>query len=138
MYQELWKMPDPSSARVGTHFIEESGRTCIVICNFSPDSTHSYRIRFEGVECYRGWYDATCRLELISEGYDRVTEVLQSDWKDEAIRALKKWGRDVSGLKHLMIYFDDGPAYEFICRSFEAEAFGMSPPQDPTDAEASS
>ncbi len=39
---------------------------------------------------------------------------------------MKKSGADAQGLVHLLINFDDGPAYEVVCRSFGVEGEARS------------
>lgn len=73
---------------------------------------------FVGVESFKCTYDEACSLEMI-EAYGKIVDIGNSDWLDEIRQNLLNYEADSKGLKHLRIYFDDGPCYEFICRSFE-------------------
>jgi nicotinamidase-related amidase len=53
--------------------------------------------------------------------YDRLSDLGRTQWLDGIRQQLSRFGDDVQALRHLMIYFDDGPCYEFICRSFKIE-----------------
>jgi hypothetical protein len=54
--------------------------------------------------------------------YDRLVEVTDSSWAPNVIERLRKMGGADAPWRHLMIYFDDGPCYEAICRAFRIEA----------------
>lgn len=89
-------------------------------CVFDPDGRDTYRIHLQGVESYKATYLWACTVQMC-DAYDRVVDAGATTWLSEVSGELLKRGADVSGLQHLMIYFDDGPCYEFICRSFSAE-----------------
>lgn len=84
------------------------------------DEQPSERLIFGGVESFRVTYHHSCTLEMI-DAYDRVVELPESVWLDEVRRQLQSHRDSSDGLRHLRIYLDDGPCYEFICRSFRAE-----------------
>jgi len=77
-------------------------------------------MRFAGVESYKATFYRACTVEM-RDAYDRVVDLGATAWLDEVSSELSQHGADRSGLQHLMIYFDDGPCYEFVCRSFSAE-----------------
>ena len=85
------------------------------------DEDGAVRIIFDGVEAFRCTYHHACTPEMI-ETYDRLTDVGRTGWLDAVRRQLSSFGEDDEALRHLMIYFDDGPCYEFICRGFRVEA----------------
>src|SRR2546426_2236659 len=120
MVTELWKLPEPSSARVRVDFSQPGGRTCLLTCLFEPDGSDGSRVTFEGVESYRATFDTACTVEMIRAAYDRIVDLGATSWLDEVAVRLSQRSADKSGLQHLMIYFDDGPCYEFVCRSFSA------------------
>ncbi len=123
MLTELWKLPEPSSGRVRVEFNQPGGRECFVDCLFDPDGRDTYRLRFEGVESYKATFFEACTIEM-GDAYDRVVDLGATPWLNEVSSELSRQGAANSGLQHLMIYFDDGPCYEFICRSFEARENG--------------
>jgi hypothetical protein len=58
---------------------------------------------------------------MIEIAYDQVADLGSTEWLTQIESQLVRSHEDAIGLRHLMIYFDDGPCYEFICRSFRAE-----------------
>jgi len=77
------------------------------------------QISFEGVQVYKCTFITFVTLFHIS-AYAKIVSVEDSDW-------LKTLGpphmpylsaQQAAELKHLMIFFDDGPCYEIICHSF--------------------
>ena len=78
------------------------------------------KLLFDGVEAYKATIYEACTDEMVCAAYDRVVDLGATPWLAEVTIELSHHGAVQSGLQHLMIYFDDGPCYEFICRSFEA------------------
>jgi hypothetical protein len=76
---------------------------------------------FEGVEAFKCTHDTAFTLEMIETAYDRFADLGPTEWLTQIESQLVSSREDATGLRHLMIYFDDGPCYEFICRSFRAE-----------------
>lgn len=52
------------------------------------------------------------------EAYDKVVDCGETKWLNSIKKQLAEYKDNTSDLRHLMIYFDAGPCYEFICRSF--------------------
>ena len=127
MVTELWKLPGPSSARFREELHKLGGRECLLTCMFDSDGTDSFHMTFEGVESFKATYHRACN-GLMIEAYDRIVNVGSTPWLEEVSTQLSQQGEDNSGLQHLMFYFDDGPCYEFICRSFQAGQLGESVP----------
>jgi len=118
MPEVLWKLPFPSSGLSGVDFQQLAGRSCSLSC-VDGEST-PVRIVFDGVEAFRCTYHNACTVEMI-ETYDRLSDLGRTEWLNSVRRQLASFGEDVEALRHLMIYFDDGPCYEFICRGFRVE-----------------
>jgi hypothetical protein len=76
---------------------------------------------FGGVEAFRCTYYQAVSVDIIKAAYDRVIDFETTDWLSEIVGRLKSAGQNTSGLRHLIVYFDDGPCYEFICREFRVE-----------------
>jgi len=121
MPTELFKLPFPSSGRSHEDFKEMGGHRCLLACHYSADGSDAVNLVFDGVESYKATFDKACTVEMIRAAYDRVVDLGATAWLDEVSSELSQHGADRSGLQHLMIYFDDGPCYEFVCRSFSAE-----------------
>lgn len=96
---------------------------CVVWC--CDDLEPECRILlFEAVEALKCTFYESCAFQQFTQAYDRVVDVGASDGllgiakREPSSPTLK----DDRPLRHLMIYFDDGPGYEFICRGFRVEA----------------
>ncbi len=121
----LWTLPIASSALLGgVAFQKLGGRSCALLCEYEDDNDLivSLKLLFDGIEAFRCTYHGACTAEMISTAYDKVVDAGSTAWLAAIREQLVSYGsQNVSELKHLMIYFDDGPCYEFICRSFRAE-----------------
>ena len=125
MTQTLWTLPVPSTALLhGCAFEKLPRRACILRCVYENDSgsTVSLKLLFDGVEAFKCTYHGACIAEMIRTAYDKVVDMGSTEWLGAVQGQLVSYGsQNVSELKHLMIYFDDGPCYEFICRTFKVE-----------------
>src|SRR5262249_52091878 len=99
-----------------------------LLCEYedSEDNVVSLNLLFEGVEAFKCTYYNACAVEIVKLAYDKIVDVGSTEWLNAIKSQLLKSHEDVTGLRHLVIYFDDGPCYEFICRSFQAEEQRLS------------
>jgi hypothetical protein len=123
--KELWKLPVPSTALLGGGVALEKRLGRAVALRYflegaSGEST-AEAIVFEGVESFKCTYGQACE-DWMLVAYDRLVEVSGSAWVPQLAAQLQKKNVDASALRHLLIYLDDGPAYELICRSFRIES----------------
>lgn len=119
----LYELPI-TSTRIASEVIFEKllGRRCSLTYEFEENGRHVREcILFTGIEGFRCTYFAAIDPEIISIAYDRVVDFGKSDWLHEIISNLQHANADSHGLRHLVVYFDDGPAYEFICRDLRVE-----------------
>jgi hypothetical protein len=124
MAQTVWKLPVPSTALLsGAAFHQLLGRTCALAGEYEDDDDNvvSLKMLFEGVEAFKCTHDTAVTVEMIETAYDQVADLGSTEWLTQIESQLVDSREDATGLRHLMIYFDDGPCYEFICRSFRAE-----------------
>jgi hypothetical protein len=124
MAQTLYLLPVPSTALLhGEKFHVLPGRTCALTCEYENDNDEpvSLKMFFEGVEAFKCTYYKACPVELIKAAYDKVVDLGASVWFSEITERLSGDVIDLPELHHLVIYFDDGPCYEFICKEFRAE-----------------
>ena len=126
----LFKLPVPS-----TGFLEDAsfqmlgGRTCCIACPINE--TIVLNLIFGEVEGFRCTYYKACSLDMI-DAYDKVVDIGLSEWLRAIQTQLTTSGGNAVDLRHLQIYFDDGPCYEFICRSFHSEPPSFPiPPREP-------
>ena len=115
----LWKLPFPSSGLSGVEFQQLARRSCSLACD--DGENRPVRIVFDCVEAFKCTYHNACTVEMI-ETYDKLSDVGRTGWLESIRRQLSDFGEEVEALRHLMIYFDDGPCFEFICREFRVEA----------------
>jgi hypothetical protein len=77
---------------------------------------------FGGVEAFRCAYYYAVSADMIEIAYDRVVDLEATTWLSEIEGRLASARQINYGLRHLVVYFDDGPCYEFICKEFSVEA----------------
>lgn len=122
MVETVWKMSIPSTGLIQSpKFSMSSERRCLLEYSYENEkdfSIVSEKLIFDGVESFKCIYHKACSLEMI-EAYDKVLNIENSIWLNEIRNNLTRNEADALSLKHFRIYFDDGPCYEFICRSFE-------------------
>ena len=118
MAEVVWSLPFLSSGLNGVDFQKFPVRRCALACDDGESSP--VRLVFEGVEAFRCTYHNACSPEMV-ESYDKLTDLGRTQWLDSVRHQLSGSGDEVDALCHLMIYFDDGPCYEFICRGWRAE-----------------
>jgi hypothetical protein len=76
---------------------------------------------FENGEALKCTYYNARTLAMVKLAYDCVVDLGMGNWLAEIRTLLTATKVDPTGLRHLMIYFDEGPCYEFVCRSFRVE-----------------
>jgi hypothetical protein len=123
MAETLWELPVPSSGRYGVEFRQLMRRRCVLLFSYEDEEdgkTLMLELLFDGVEAFKCTYHHACTLDMRA-AYDKLVDVGDTEWLGGVRGQLAKHGDSPGGLSHMMIYFDDGPCYEFICRSFRAE-----------------
>jgi hypothetical protein len=137
MSKILWTLPFPSSSG-NTWFSQFPKLNSAVIVEGCDEEgeTITLRIVFEKVEAYKCTYYMALTPEM-QIAYDKIVDLGETSWLTKVKNQLRRFGDLVLSspshgpldqLAHLMINFDDGPCYEFICRNFRVE-------QIPTDPE---
>ncbi len=62
-------------------------------------------------------------IEMIKTAYDKLVRLKNSAWLSEVTAKSASFYTKMQGspkeFQHLMICFDDGPCYEFICVEFQ-------------------
>ena len=122
--EELWKLPVPSTSLLGTGvaFEKRLGREIALRYEIEGESGEpvAEALVFEGVEAFKCTYGQACAEWMLS-AYDRLVELPGSPWAQDLSVQLQRVSGAQPSLRHLMIYVDDGPCYEVICRSFRHE-----------------
>jgi hypothetical protein len=120
----LWTLPAPSTALLGSGPVLEIRPKRDVAISFAyeanDDSHCTNCLVFHGVEAFKCTYYLARDASML-EAYDKLVDRGPGAWLQEVCANLKKNGGEAQGLIHLMINFDDGPAYEVVCRSFHIE-----------------
>jgi len=120
----LWTLPVPSTAFLdgGPVFEKRLGREVGIRFSYESedDARRTSTLVFVGVEAYKCTYYRARDASML-EAYDKLIDRGPNVWLEEVRANLKKNGGEVPGLVQLMINFDDGPAYEVVCRSFRVE-----------------
>jgi hypothetical protein len=121
MIRVLWELPFPSSGAVDAGFRELDGRDCAVVFKntLRDGRDNSLALVFTGVKAFKGTYFHA--ISGLDEAYDTLVDLGETEWLAEVKTRLASHGDDTSGVLHLMILFDDGPCFEFICTAFSVE-----------------
>src|SRR5262249_5123005 len=127
MSQVLWRLVTAPTALFGDpQFSALSERRCELSFNYEGDSVEnmtSVSLLFEGVEAFRCTHLSSCSAEMFRQPYGQLIDLEKTGWLKEVVPLYTKhrnaYGKPVKDLRHLMICFDDGPCYEFICTSFQ-------------------
>ncbi len=121
----LWTFPDPSAPLVGDPHLSPLGETCLVEFSFQIAERRSEAVSllFDRVASYRCTLRQALSPPVLRTFQGRLTEITGSAWKDEVLAALMDNGTPPSSpLRHLVICFEEGPCYDFICGGFEARS----------------
>jgi len=122
MTSVVYIIPVPSTAFLeDAEFLQLLGRKCSLKYYYEGEDDYSIifeELIFDGVESFKCTYFMACSLEM-HYAYDKVLNVGLSQWLKDIIENLLQNNADSKDLKHFRVYFDDGPCYEFICRSFD-------------------
>lgn len=115
---ELWKLPvAPTALMRSPSFAVLPKRQCQLSMEFEGSSgVISNALLFEGVEAFKCTYMTSCSAEMFNTAYGKLVRLGSTQWLAETQAANSR--RSPSELQHLMICFDDGPCYEFICTAF--------------------
>ena|SRR5689334_12924340 len=122
MSEVLWTLPVPSTALSrGTRFTELGKRQCTLSFETEDDDATGeirWQLLFDGVEAYRCTYLTSCTVEMFNTTYDKLVKLGPTPWLHDVLEVFSRSNAAPPELQHLMITFDDGPCYEFICTSF--------------------
>jgi hypothetical protein len=137
MSRMLWTLPVPPTAIMqGPVFRERLKRDCELRFSIEAEDGSELwmALVLEGVESYRCVYltsGGVVNQNLSREAYGALVSVSASAWLVQVEAAYLAYPRLANWtpkkLQHLMIGFDDGPWYEFICTGFRVERPESSP-----------
>ena len=124
-YAVLWSLPVPSTSLLdgGPMLEKRLGRELAIKFSYETEEgpNESRALVFRGVEAFKCTY-LGARSAAMLTAYDTLVDCGVTSWLTELRENLVRAGADVGELQHMMINFDDGPAYEVVCRSFSTES----------------
>lgn len=132
-----WKLPIPSTSfvkgpRLNPGFESELTWSYEGDSEFVRDfrrGTVIQTLTFCGVVAYKCSYGFSCGSDLVKTAYDSLVDLGGTDWL-RTVRAAASSDPSTGGecLKHVAIFFDEGPCYEFICKEAHlSEEFSPRP-----------
>jgi hypothetical protein len=125
MNETLWTLPvPPTGLTKGPAFAALPKRQCELSFHIEGEGGGEKRVAlmFEDVEAYKCTYMTSMKVEMINTAYGKLVKLGMTPWLAEVSERYKDYYRAArqpqKELQHLMICFDDGPCYEFICAGF--------------------
>ncbi len=117
----LWEIPVPSTGLLnGPVFRTAPGRVCeIEVAWEGEDDIVRRTLRFTGVEAYKCTYLTSCDVEVIESAYDKLIEVVKSEWAATVQPIIDRVSSVPRQVTHYRIFFDDGPAYDLLAESMD-------------------
>jgi hypothetical protein len=130
MNKNLWKISVPVTSIVkGPTFRALPKRQCEISFSIESEagSERTESLFFDAVVAFRCTYLTSLNMidpELRRQSYGVVISVGESPWLDKVkenhLQYCASAQRTTGELQHLMITFDDGPCFEFVCEGFKA------------------
>jgi hypothetical protein len=123
MATEIWRLPVPTTALLAEPvFTQLLGRKCEISFDIEGESGEPKKVSllFDGVEAYKCTYLTSLTVEMINVAYGKTVQLGMTPWLTKSLESTRKFGVVPKEFHHLMICFDDGPCYEFICADFRS------------------
>ena len=123
MRKEIFVLPIPSSWLNSPKFHEGHRRKSEIICEYESDTGRCVRLSlfFENTYAVKITYHLANDARIIPMAYDKVVDLGDTDWLTGIKSTIASNQGSYVDLRHFAIFFDDGPLYEFVCKSFYAE-----------------
>ena len=125
MKKTIYELPVPATAlfNIPEFQVPIPGK-CVLICEYESETDENMKVvltmTFGRVEAFKCTYYMACSFEMY-DAYAKVVDYGNTEWLEEVKTNMSEADLDTQSLSHLAIYFDDGPACEFICEEFRAE-----------------
>lgn len=123
-----WELPVPSTSFVSGPDLKQ-GRTSVLSWTYEGDSQFARPpqegmirtdLRFEGVVAFKCTYGVLCGAGIINVAYNKLVDLGQTEWLTNLRhRSEGHYFISPESLKHVGIFFDEGPFFEFICESVQ-------------------
>ena len=125
MTKELFILPVPATSLLKSpEFRKQLGRKSEIICEYRGDKEGEIvqlSLLFNNEYAIRITNGYACDVDIIKVTYAKVADLGETDWLKKIKSNLAASIGLSAELRHLGIYFDDGPLYEFICESFQTK-----------------
>ena len=97
-------------------------RECVLSLRIEGDTgDEEILLVFENVLAFKCTYMAACTAEMFNLAYGKVVDIGTSSWLADIVVSYKNTHKAPVLMRHMMICFDDGPCYEFVCDGFKEE-----------------
>jgi hypothetical protein len=126
MTTTIWDLSFPSSGLTQGPSVEMRGKRTIAILLASEDASQddgrekAIAIVFCETEAFKITY-RSAQPEWMLCAYDRLVDLGETKWLNDIRDELRRRGIRDETVRHLMINFDDGPSFEFVCRGYTIE-----------------
>lgn len=120
----LWELPFPSTAMLDfPTLMNLPGRVVVIDCEFDEEGDFKTIVSliFENVVTYQLKFSYATNSSDVS-AYDKVLQIGTSDLLTTTKNEILRHNGDVTGIKHLRIYFDDRYCYDFVCYNFRTKS----------------
>lgn len=130
-----WEIPVPSTSFVSGPELR-SGQTSVLSWTYEGDSEFvrppmegmiHQELVFEGVIAYKCTYNLFCEADLIKRAYNKLVDLGDTEWLAEVRAGSQGLREEHAPLRHLVIFFDEGPCYEFICETAQVSTEAVLP-----------
>jgi hypothetical protein len=121
MSTELWKLAAPATSLLKRPvFLVLPKRVCELYVHFERNDGRWSRfcIQFSGVEAFKCTHLTSCDTEMLKAAYGKLMGLADTPWLAEVRQTYNKRMTSAKKLQHLMICFESGPCYEFICMDY--------------------
>ena len=118
MSTELWKLAVPATSLLKRPvFLVLPKRECELYFHFEDGNGRWSRffIQFSGVEAFKCTYPTSCDTLKLKAAYGKLIGLADTPWLAEIRQIYNRRMTPAKELQHLMICFEAGPCYEFIC-----------------------
>ncbi len=114
----IWELPVPATAvehdSPTLKFHTRRRLEIAISYRDADDNLKSAALQFDNVAAFKCTYLPALTTGMITAGYGRLVDLGASEWLANTRQSPPLEVR----LRHLLICFDDGPCYEFLCESF--------------------
>jgi len=119
---EIFKLPRPSSWFDSPKFFERLRRSCELLWEYEKvegAGTAKLSLIFHVCWGVKITYFSANDTSVYKIAYDKLVDFGDTEWLLQIKANITAARVEFQHLRHLGIFFDDGPFYEFVCEAFE-------------------